>query len=213
MHTYDGQLRIATTTRYDHATRIGERYPFAGLPKHVTRIVPIYELPTDDTSQLVTPETPITGRVTSVDYNYSYSALHGGATYFTPVTTWRRVEFETDVQVEPHDVKVVGPNGTQERRTEGTAHWDAFGNLTSALTYVAGGSARLVELDHDNLPDDWHIGLLRRSRESVGELGKLPAPREVAHDYDTRGRLKRTTIEPNDPATGAASCISATPTA
>ncbi len=199
VRTFDPQLRIETTTTFDHHTRIGETYPFAGLPQHTVQIVPLFELPSDGTSLLL-PAAPIRGHVTSIDHTYNHHLLNGGATYYTPVATWSRTEFETDVSVTTDDVEVLGPGGPQERRTEGTMVWDDFGNPTYDLAYTWGGSARLTQHTYDNLTADWQIGLLRRSLESAGDLGNLPDPREVTFDYDARGRLWKTTIEPGDPA-------------
>ncbi len=199
VRVFDPQLRIETTTTFDHHTRIGETYPFAGLPQHTVQIVPLFELPSDGTSLLL-PAAPIRGHVTSIDHTYQHHLLNGGATYYTPVATWSRTEFETDVSVTTDDVEVLGPGGAEERRTEGTMVWDDFGNPTYDLAYTWGGSARLTLHTYDNLTADWQIGLLRRSLESAGDLGNLPDPREVTFDYDGRGRLWKTTIEPGDPA-------------
>ncbi len=187
---------------FDNQTRIGSVYPFAGMPEVTEHVAPIFNLPTDGTEYPDLPGSPINAHVTRIARVYQHYPLNGGATYQAPLRVWKRVEFETDALVGPEDVELVDPDpyNSPSRWAEGTLLWDDYGNPLYDGAFTSAGTRRESLHWYDNIESDWRIGLLRSSSESVGPGNDMPAAREVTFDYDSRGRLERTTVEPNQPA-------------
>jgi RHS repeat-associated protein len=211
---FDPQLRAQTVTDYDHATRVdlptgGSAYPYAGLPKSVVHIAPIFDLPPDGSTSIEIPDGPLLARVASVETKYTrntpahpdalWSNKEAGTYVVHPVTT-TTTEFETQVAVTDSGVEIAGKPDPNGRRIDTATDYDAFGNPTQLTRITQDGTFEATATTYDNRTGPWLLGLPKHRETLVSDPAHLSAePRVTDYDVDDKGRLHAVTIEPNDP--------------
>jgi len=198
---FDPQLRAQTITTFDHETRIGTLYPYAGLPKNITHIAPIFDTPTDDTQVPDLPDGDVFARVTSIDNTYAWKWTNAGAgTYVVHPVGSTTTELESQVSVSSESVALVGGPTETPRIVVTHTLYDAYENAKVIESYTWGGTSRYATFEYENRPDDWILGLPVRSEVLVEDWdGQAPEPRVTTSEFDERGLLRTVTVEPDHP--------------
>ena len=199
----DPQSHAETRISFDHQTHEGGRYPFAGMPKDILRIVPILpESPAPGGGVLLPPEgTPVTARVTRVSNKPEFRLINDGATYAVFPKDSRVDEWEQNVKLSSDGLTLLDDGSeTPHRVRETTRIFNDFGDEEQTKTWTWGGQRCESTATFDDLTGDWLIGLQRTSEVTCNKDGlPLPEARLTAMAYDTLGRLEAVTVEPDHP--------------
>ncbi|MEL6758906.1 MAG: RHS repeat-associated core domain-containing protein [Myxococcota bacterium] len=173
-------------TEYDVTTRQFGAYPRLGQPVRT-----VQEGWIDGTYK----------RVDITDVQHDITWAFDNRVHYT-----RATEIDRHTHHVTHSVDPSSPS-TANRRVLSTREYDAWGNLTRDAVAVQGvvagvaqtGSQTVTELDYDNRPTSWMIGLLTERRVTSTVNGTRQTQRTM-FDIDGQGRTYRSVLEPGDPA-------------
>jgi RHS repeat-associated protein len=170
---FDVRRNETTTTMFDNATRVGTRYPYAGLPKTV-----------------VTTRSDGAGKQRVNELVYGYEVRTIGSSFAVLPTA-----------VDEHVRDMNGATPTSLRDHFVRRQYDDYANITSDEAWTTAGMHRLRTTTYDVRTSTWLVGLPILVHEAEAPLGDaLPLPREIGMDFDAAGRLSTRAIEPNEPA-------------
>lgn len=192
---------VEITTTYDHSTRDRSVFARAHRPAKIVTVTPVLTSgPGGPVQQLSNVNARIHEETTSYEVRWN----NGRQTYFVRPSQVVTREWEELVNIDWQQGAadpITDVTGGAVLRTK-TKHraWDDFANELSTNLVTTGGDKSLVTRTFDNLTASWLVGLMRSELTSSGRAS-LPYPpyrvREL--DYDNRGRLTETRLEPTNP--------------
>lgn len=192
---------VETTTLYDLQTRVGTAYPFAGVAKNVTRVVPIV---THGPNGHDSPASA-TARFTQTSSVPVVRALNGGKTWFVhPIgSTIQEWDAPVTIDYQPGNrrhITSVNKNYSVLRTRQSAFSYDDYANPLTHNVSTLNGDKLTQTMTYENRVADWLIGLTSTSAISLqGRAQPLPAPRRLAFTYDARGFPETVQVEPNNP--------------
>jgi RHS repeat-associated protein len=172
----DGLTSATRTTDFHrHTERLGSAYPFAMRPTHESRVVLVDA-----------------GNTERYDRSVSAFQVIGDPAKSQPYVVHERTVEESTTE-----------NSSVLRSVRTSSLYDSFNDgLKYRKTVVGGGSSEEIEqIDYDDFPLSWSIGLPRKVAQTSTALTPW-GPESVTrvttfvHDKDT-GLLKRKTVEPD----------------
>ncbi|XYH92488.1 FG-GAP-like repeat-containing protein [Sorangium sp. So ce1128] len=206
---------VERVTTFDHATRVGTSYPYAGRPRSIQEVTPILphgplgaracDAQTDGSCTLEEGPARARARVVHQELDYRVTELNGDRSYFVSTRWMERREYEDpdvgidwDEAARMHCVDVDDPGDTAPIRQSATYEVDDHGNLRNETVETEGGMRREVTRTFDVRPDEWLVGLIDTQAERTYEAGSTP-PAKLHTDYhhDERGLLDEVKIEPD----------------
>jgi RHS repeat-associated protein len=164
-----------TVTEFDntHRDESTKSYPFAHLPSR-------------ETSTILTG----TGRESQRVATQRYEPRHYGSTYRTELRSATVTNSE----------RPVGMSMWRILRTATTeTSYDDFGNVDLVTSSTVDGRTLTQDLDHENDPATWLIGLRTRSTSTGCTAAGVCVTRESTFDHDDKGNQTVSTVEPRHP--------------
>lgn len=206
---------VERVTTFDHATRVGMTYPFAGRPRSIQEVTPILphgplgardcEPLTDGSCTLEEGPASARARVVHQELDYQVVQLNGGRSYFVATRGMARREYEDpevsidwNEEARTHCMDVDDPGGAAPIRQSATYEVDDYGNLRKEIVQTEGGVRREVTRTFDVRPGVWLVGLIDTQAERAYEVGStLPGKLHIDYHHDERGLLDEVKIEPD----------------
>jgi RHS repeat-associated protein len=192
---------VEITTTYDHSTRDRSVFARAHRPAKIVTVTPVL---TSGPGGPVQQLSNINARIHEETTNYEVRWNNGRQTYFVRPSHIVTREWEELVDIDWQQGAVdpitnVTGGAVLRTRTRDRL-WDDFANELSNASITPGGDKSVVTRTFDNLTASWLVGLMRSEQSSSGRASlPYPAYRVRELDYDNRGRLTETRLEPNNP--------------
>ena len=183
-----------TITTFDHATSLAGKYPYAGLPKTVEHIAPIFE-EAPNAFPFILP-----ARRTLTVYDYAMKPKSFGLTYEVEPEHSYSFEYELEVSGNaPFEVQPIAGSEVLMRQRGTKTAFDPYGNLELQERWTVGGVYEKTSLNYLNDGANWKLGLLLSSDFVSAQDGAnaLPQARHTEYGYYDNGLLKTIWVEPN----------------
>ncbi|AUX35167.1 MULTISPECIES: FG-GAP-like repeat-containing protein [Sorangium] len=202
VRVWEPKIPRETVTTFDHGTRIGTRYPFAGRPATVTVATPLLENdsdgPTDQPSKAV-------ARIERRTMQYEARALNGGATHAVFPRDWMSEAWEEEVAIDwgpdggAHIAEIDGPVQAALRTRFGSTRFDDWGSLEREATETVGGTRTVVERGYEHRLEPWLLSLPAWEKvTSTTAGGTASTERRARFEFTGEGRIERAVVEPLD---------------
>ncbi|WP_433931900.1 FG-GAP-like repeat-containing protein [Sorangium cellulosum] len=192
-----------TVTTFDHGTRVGTRYPFAGRPATVTVTTPMLE---NDSNGLADKPSRAVARVERKTMQYEPRELNGGATYAVFPHDWVSQEWEEEVSIGwapgrgVHLTEIDGPVQAPLRTRVGSTRFDDWGSLENETTETLGGVRTTVERQYEHRLEPWLLSLPTWEKVTSTTPGQTDSTvRRTRFEFNDAGRIERVVVEPLDP--------------
>lgn len=205
VRVWEPQVPRETVTTFDHATRVGTRYPFAGRPATVTVATPMLENDSDGPTSK--PRSAV-ARVERKTMQYEPRELNGGATYAVFPHGWLTQEWEEEVSIDwtrgrgVHITEIDGPGQAPLRTRVGSTRFDDWGSLENETTETLGGVRTTVERQYEHRLEPWLLSLPSWERVTSTTPGETDSTvRRTRFAFNDAGRIERVVVEPLDPLT------------
>ncbi|WP_437968481.1 RHS repeat-associated core domain-containing protein [Sorangium sp. So ce260] len=200
VRVWEPKVPRETVTTFDHGTRIGTRYPFAGRPATVTVATPVLENdsdgPTDKPSRAA-------ARVERRTMHYEARELNGGATHAVFPQDWISKEWEEEVAIDwgpeggVHITEIDGPAQAALRTRFGSTRFDDWGSLERETTETVGGTRTVVERAYEHRLEPWLLSLPAWEKVTSTTAGGTDSTvRRARFEFTDAGRIERVVVEP-----------------
>ncbi|WP_437528767.1 FG-GAP-like repeat-containing protein [Sorangium sp. So ce726] len=200
VRVWEPQIPRETVTTFDHATRIGTRYPFAGRPATVMVATPVLE---NDSDGPTAKPSRVMARVERKAMYYEARELNGGATQAVFPRSWMSEEWEEEVAIDwlpergVHIAEIDGSAQAPLRMRLGSTRFDDWGSLEREVTETVGGVSTVVERGYEHRVEPWLLSLPAWEKvTSTTPGGTDSTERSVSFDFNEAGRIERVVVEP-----------------
>ncbi|XXX73575.1 RHS repeat-associated core domain-containing protein [Sorangium sp. So ce134] len=200
VRVWEPKVPRETVTTFDHGTRIGTRYPFAGRAETVTVATPVLE--NDADGPTAQPGRAV-ARVERRTMQYEARALNGGATHAVFPRDWMSQEWEEEVAIDwgPEGglAEIDGPVQAALRTRLGSTRFDDWGSVERETTETVGGTRTVVERGYEHRLEPWLLSLPAWEKVTSTTAGGTDATeRRASFEFTDEGRIERVVVEPMD---------------
>ncbi|WP_437832732.1 FG-GAP-like repeat-containing protein [Sorangium sp. So ce1153] len=203
VRVWEPQVPRETVTTFDHGTRVGTRYPFAGRPATVTVATPVLE---HKSSGPLDKPVRTVARVERRTMHYEPRELNGGATHAVFPQDWMSEEWEEEVSIawklgrDVHIAEIDGPVQAPLRTRLGSTRFDDWGSLERETSETVGGARTTVERGYEHRLEPWLLSLPAWEKVTSTTPGEADSTQRRTHfKFNDAGRIERLVVEPLDP--------------